>query len=143
MNDELQGTYALVHPDLTDDPVNKQGQIGLITYADPANNDYYVSFEKGQQGLYSADALLILQNHRDIHASAMANHREMETPDFKNLLQISRLLHSGRTSQMREALELARQNDTLRRYSLVSIEEKIGADISISEGFKRPPVISR
>ena len=126
MNDELSGTYALVHPDLTDDPARRQGQVGLITYADPTNDDFYVSFEKGQQGLYSSDALLVLNKSNDIYWDAFHHTKELSTDDFKNMLQISLLLQSGLRKDVKTAIDLAAANPVIRGRSMTVLKDQLG-----------------
>jgi hypothetical protein len=124
MEEEYTGSYTLVHPDLADDPAQKQGQIGIITYAEPEQDNFYVSFGKSQPALYSADALLVLQKHQNIHANAVANFRELSTDDFRTLLKISLAQQSGQLNQLRHALEMAATNPVTREYSLVNLDQK-------------------
>lgn len=60
--DDLTGTLVLVHPELTEDPVNKQGQMGMIMFAETEKDDIYVTFGKNERALYSSDALLVFKN---------------------------------------------------------------------------------
>jgi len=55
MADELKGLVVLVHPDLVNDPVNRQNQVGVISHADLMNDDIFVRFD-GEQGLYASVA---------------------------------------------------------------------------------------
>jgi hypothetical protein len=66
-NEDLTGTLVLVHPELKDDPVNKQGQTGMLLYLDTEKDDVYVTFGKGQQALYSSDALLVFKTPQEIY----------------------------------------------------------------------------
>jgi hypothetical protein len=61
-NREIQlPDYVLVNHQLTDDPVYRQGEIGVITAAILNTDEFFVGFDDGQVGLYSADALLLLK----------------------------------------------------------------------------------
>ena len=124
MEEEYICTYALVHPDLSDDPAQKQGQIGIITYTEPEQDNIYVSFGKGQPALYASDALLVLQNHRSIHANAIANLRELSTDDYQTLLKISIAQQSNEPSQLKYALKMAATNPVTRQHSLINLNQK-------------------
>lgn len=51
---------ARVFYDLTTDPVNKRGEIGIITKIDEAEEVYTVLFDDGVIGLYEFDAVEVL-----------------------------------------------------------------------------------
>ena len=125
MKNELQGTWVLVHPDLGSDPLQKQGQIGLVTDVDLEMDDIYVSFGKGQQGLYSTDALLVLKQPGEVYKNTMANRAGMDTADFNTLLNIT--VHQGLNTPAanRDAIELALDSQTVRDHSLVTLRDKL------------------
>ena len=125
-SEELRGTLALVHHELTDDPAKRQGQIGMITDIDLEKDDVYVSFEKGNQAKYSTDALLVLRNHKDVYRDLMSNATKMEGPDFKALFQLNLLQQSGSRKDLQSAMEIAQGNEKIRAYSMSSLEDKLG-----------------
>lgn len=125
MTNEIQGTYAQVHPQL-DDPAGRQGQIGMITYVDQARDDIYISFEKGQQALYSSDAVLVMKKSNEIFGETVSRVSELSTPDFKTLLEISMKMQSPNPQDHRTALEMALKNETVRNFSQVSLQERLG-----------------
>ena len=125
-SEELKGTLALVHHELTDDPAKRQGQIGMITDIDLDQDDVFVSFEKGHQAKYSTDALLVLRNHKDVYRDLMSNATKMDNPDFKALFQLNLLQQSGSAKDLRSAMEIAQSNEKIRAYSMSSLEEKLG-----------------
>lgn len=129
MNDELSGTYALVHPDLTDDPAKRQGQIGIITYTDLANDDVYVSFDKGQQALYSSDALLVLNKSNDIYWDSFHDRKDLSTDDFKNMLQVSLLLQSGLRKDAKAAIEMAANSPVIRERAMSTLKDQLGITV--------------
>lgn len=124
--EELRGTLALVHHELTDDPAKRQGQIGLITDIDIEQDNVFVSFEKGHQALYSTDALLVLRNHRDVYRDLMSNATKMDSTDFKALFQLNLLQQSGSQKDLRSAMEIAQGNEKIRAYSMSSLQDKLG-----------------
>jgi hypothetical protein len=121
--DDLTGSLVLVHPELQDDKAKKQNQIGMITHADLENDNVIVSFGKGEQALYSTDALLTLKPANDIYRDLLSNNKELDKADFKALFQISLLQEYGSSSQTKTAMELAMKNDTLRNFSMVTLED--------------------
>src|SRR5690606_11421171 len=58
--EQIVNQTVMVHPDLTIDPVNMQGQPGTITHLVDDESSAYVRFNNGVIGLYGTDALLML-----------------------------------------------------------------------------------
>jgi hypothetical protein len=126
-SDELIGQLVLVHPGLTSDPAGKSGQVGIITGTDLENDNVYVGFGHNGQGLYGTDALLLLKAPEKLKELLQAHKPELSVADYKALFQIS-LLQEFRqsTANIKSALSLALQNETVRGYSLQSLEDKLG-----------------
>lgn len=133
--EELPGTLVLVHPDLIHDPAGKQNQPGMITDVDLENDDIYVSFAKGEQGRYSADALLIMKPANTIHFDLMQNRMSLDTADFKTLMRIM-LLQNGHPTMTdkRTAIKMASQSDILRNGSMATVAEFYPQEHAISFG---------
>lgn len=132
VTDDLTGTQVVVNPNLSDDPVNKQGQSGTITFADPGADDFFVSFGK-EQGLYASDALLVFRNPNDIYADLMANTKKLDKQEIKDLYRIGMLLDSGQSRDQKAALEMVLANPKVREYTLMSLEQKLGPLIGATE----------
>jgi len=124
-SEEMKGTLALVH-EMTDDPANRQGQIGMITDIDLEQDDVFVSFEKGNQAKYSMAALLVLRNHQDVYRDMMSNTMKMDSQDFKQLFRLNLLQTSSSRSDVRSAIEIAQGNEKIRAYSMSSLQDKLG-----------------
>jgi hypothetical protein len=120
-NGNLAGSLVLVRPDLENDPVRQQGQIGIVTYVD-LKNDVFVSFKNGTEGIYTGDALFQLKNREQLFSDLMGNASSLEVKDFKDLYKISLLLDKGRSTDVWQALEIARDNPDIWKGSLVAIE---------------------
>jgi len=131
MNDaeDLTGTLVLVNPELKDDPVNKQGQAGMLLYANTEKDDIYVAFGKGEQALYSSDALLVFKQPSDIYRQLISESREMGIPDFKTLMRINMLLEQAGGQNMKEAMQLVKENPTVISRAMVSLQEKLGLEV--------------
>jgi hypothetical protein len=125
--DELTGTLVLVHPKLTNDPAGRNGQVGIITGADLENDNIFVGFGRSGQGVYGGDALLLLKPAEQIKELLGQHKQELSANDYKALFQIS-LLQEFRqsTANIKTAMSLALQNETVMGYSMQSLEDKLG-----------------
>ena len=123
--DELTGMLVLVHPELTQDPANNQGKIGIITGAELEQDDVYVSFGKGEQALYSTDALLVFKPEKDLYTTIMTDAREAGPDVFKTLFQINLMQQHGTTSVMKKAMEMVADNKILRDLSMDTLENRL------------------
>ena len=124
--DDLTGNLVMVHPKLENEPVNRQAQVGIITSADPAKDEVYVGFGNSPLGLYSTNALLVLKPHNDLYQDILTNIKNMDTPDFKTLMEITILQEKGSVNSLRDAMELAATNERTLVYSTVSLQDKLG-----------------
>ena len=124
--DDLTGNLVMVHPKLENDPVNRQAQVGIITSADLAKDEVYVGFGNSPLGLYSTNALLVLKPHNDLYQDILTNIKNMDTPDFKTLMEITILQEKSSVNSLRDAMELAATNERTLAYSTVSLQDKLG-----------------
>ncbi|GAC1310454.1 MAG: hypothetical protein NVSMB24_27730 [Mucilaginibacter sp.] len=133
-NSEIQlPDYVLVNPRLTDDPVYRQGEIGVITAAILNTDEFFVGFDDGQVGLYSADALLLLKPPEGIYEYMHQNALKLSVDDFMNLKNIALLLDYGTPKDQRRAMEIAQKNPGVLSAALISLEESLG----INQAYKR------
>ena len=124
--EDLTGNLVMVHPKLENDPVQRQGQVGIITSADLAKDEVYVGFGNSPLGLYSTDALLVLKPHNELYTDILTHIKEMDTPDFKTLMEITLLQEKSSVNYLRDAMELAATNERTLAYSTVSLQDKLG-----------------
>nr|WP_068891004.1 hypothetical protein [Pedobacter panaciterrae] len=124
--EDLTGNLVMVHPKLENDPVNRQAQVGIITSADLAKDEVYVGFGNSPLGLYSTDALLVLKPHNELYNDILTHIKEMDTPDFKTLMEITLLQEKSSVNYLRDAMELAATNERTLAYSTVSLQDKLG-----------------
>lgn len=124
--EDLTGNLVMVHPKLENDPVNRQAQVGIITSADLAKDEIYVGFGNSPLGLYSTDALLVLKPHNELYNDILTHIKEMDTPDFKTLMEITLLQEKSSVNYLRDAMELAATNERTLAYSTVSLQDKLG-----------------
>lgn len=127
--------FLLVHPELKDDPVNKQGQIGFVTAAILNTDEFYIGFDDFEVGLYSADALLVLKPPGDIYDLLHHNALTLSVDDFKDLKNIALLLDHGTEKHVRTAMELVQKNDGIRNAAMIGLDQLLG--ISQDRGLKR------
>lgn len=133
MNDELKGTIVLIHPDLPNDPANRQNQIGRISHADLMNDDIFVNFE-GEQALYASDALLVLRSNEEIHQNLADMAYETPFRTLKALTQIDLFLRYGGEKKDMKAMEIARLNPDVQHHCLETLAGQLYKDISKNYG---------
>lgn len=126
--------YLLVHPDLKNDPVNKQGKIGFITAAILNTDEFYVGFDDHEVGFYSADALLTFKESGFIYDFIHQNAAKLAVDDFKDLKNIALLLDYGTPEQQRKAMEIAQKNPSAGFVALMSLEEYLGINQTHKRG---------
>ena len=141
--DDLNGLPVMVNPGLEDDPLNKQGQSGTISFAELDKDNIYISFGK-QMGLYASDALLVFRKSDDIYRDLMAGSRGIDTNDLKDLYRIGMLLDSKLPKDQRAAMNMAIANPAIHERVFISLEEQLGPrlnqginpddDVSVSRG---------
>jgi hypothetical protein len=125
--DELAGTLVLVHPDLTKDPAGRPRQIGVITGTDHSGDNAYVGFGKSGQLMYGLDALLVLKPSADIQQTLKDQGAKLNIQDHTALFRIALLQDYNPTpANIKTALNLTLQSETVRNLATQSIEEKLG-----------------
>ena len=134
-NSEVQlPDYVLVNPRLTEDPVFRQGQVGVITAAILNTDEFIVGFDDSQVGLYSANALLLLKQPESIYEYMHQNAPSLSVDDFKALKNIALLLDYGTKSYMRTAMELVQKNENILDAATTGLDEFIGLNQSYKRG---------
>jgi hypothetical protein len=126
--------FVLVHPQLKDDPVARQGQIGFITAAILNSDEFYVGFDDKEVGLYAADALLVFKPAEQIYQNLKLHVMQMAPATFKDLKSIALLLDYGTVLQQRKAMEIAQKNPDVISSGMVSLEESLGLDQTYKRG---------
>lgn len=124
-NEELIGQRVLVHPVLWDDPAEKNGEIGMITEADLADDLIRVKFEDQKYGFYGSDSLLVFRPSNDIYEQLKQNAGQLSAEQFKDLKNIALLLDYGKEPQLLKAMEMVRENPESLQGSMLSLEDKI------------------
>ncbi|SDF11255.1 hypothetical protein SAMN05216464_1134 [Mucilaginibacter pineti] len=143
MEQELIGKMVLVHPELTTDPVNKQGKVGMITGVDLDSDTISVAFGGLKPGLYSSDALLVLKPHNELYQDLLEKHKKLDMQDFKTLLRINMLQENGTAKQQSSALEMAMSTSKVLDFSTVSLQESLDLNmvqsqaVNLGHGFRR------
>ena len=129
---ELIGKYVLVNPKLDQDPAQKQNEVGLIYKTDIRNDEVFVNFSDGVQGLYATDALLVLKPSAEIHHNLNENAFIMAFPDLKALTQIDLMLHYASPEYLKTAMELVRDNKEIQFLSLDQLDDVVSQNRSQS-----------
>jgi uncharacterized protein YigA (DUF484 family) len=124
--EELSGQLVMVHPELYDDPTEKNGEIGSITVADLSDDLVRVKFDDDRRGLYATNALLIFKPSEQIYHHLKQESTQMAPTTFKDLKNIALLLDYGTAQQQRNAMAIAQKNPAVLSSALVSLEESLG-----------------
>ncbi|WP_431293347.1 hypothetical protein [Pedobacter sp. P26] len=129
--EDLTGTLVAVHPQLTTDPVSRQGQIGMVVAADLKNDTISVGFGSPELGHYSSDALLVLKEKNQLYQDALLGHKELGPEVFKQLLFVN-MIQDNRPDHknMIQAMEMAISSEKMMQASTVSLESRLALDIS-------------
>lgn len=129
-NEDLTGTLVLVHPELKEDPVKKQGQIGMLMYADQENDNMYVTFGQNERALYSSDALLVFRNPNDLYRELLSDTQQIPIPEFKALMRINMLLDRATGPDTKAAMQLVAENHGTISRAMMSLQDKLGIAIA-------------
>jgi|SRR5690606_259363 len=122
---ELIGTTVMVHPDLTTDPVEMQGQMGTIAHLVDDDSAAYVRFKNGVIGLYGTDALLTLIPN-DLVIDKLRTDIGTYNMDASEVVDIMEMyqLHATRTTALQqEALDWAMTHDKISKVIVFSVED--------------------
>jgi hypothetical protein len=121
-NKELLGVLVVVHPDFKNDPIKKQGHVGVVTF--PHNDaEIYVKFLGGAESKYSGENLFKLKDKQHVLDELMNNGPAMKTDDFKALYKIMLLQDRGTSKGLFDALEIARDNPAIWQQVLDPLKE--------------------
>lgn len=133
--EELTGQLVVVHPQLTTDPVSRQGQIGVIAMADLKSDTISVGFGGGPLGRYSSDALFVLKNKNELYQDIMTGVKDMDADTFKDLLDINMKQEYADYGHTSAAMKIALENPEVMKRSMISLEDYISRNhnIDISE----------
>ncbi|MCC8407699.1 hypothetical protein LJ707_02080 [Mucilaginibacter sp. UR6-1] len=125
-NQELLGTLVLVHPNLENHPAGREGDIGIVAYVDEPQNEIYLRFTDEAEAVYPADALFLLKEREQIFSRESGGTNAATLNDYKDLFKIATLQDLGRSTDIWNALEIARDNPAIWPASLVSVQETLG-----------------
>jgi hypothetical protein len=110
--DVLLGQTVMVHPHLTTDPIQRQGEIGKVAEVSGSDKEVVtVEFPDGKKGAYFSDGLLILYPLPVIRHGLQSNIPQLNVQHRKDIGQIIKCLNSKKYI---EALQLAAKNDALQ-----------------------------
>ena len=124
--DNLQHKPVIINPDLRADPLHMQGKIGHIATANLEKDDFFVDFDTGLTGLYSANALLVLRSHHQVYKELMTRSQRLEKNEFKDLMRVSLLLQSGgHGHQALDALKLVLSSPKLLALATQPLHEQL------------------
>ncbi|MGF7036942.1 hypothetical protein [Mucilaginibacter lappiensis] len=132
--DELTGSTVMVNPELIADPADKIGQIGTIEAADIAQDNFQVRFEDNQVGVYSADALLVLQKPEKIFSYLEQHAPQLNWSDYKDIFNMALLQKHGYPEQIPTVFEIAQKSALARSIGTISLENSLDLKTVQSRG---------
>lgn len=137
---DLIGTTVMVHPDLTQDPVNKQGQMGTITHLVDEDRLAYVRFKNNVIGLYGTDALLMLIPPELVVDKLRTDIEifDMDAMDVIDIFETYQLHATGIREVQQEALDWAMTHDKISKTIVFSVEDRIGSQIDRPDQQQKP-----
>jgi SMC interacting uncharacterized protein involved in chromosome segregation len=129
--ENLVGTAVMIHPELTTDPILRQGQLGTINHVIYEDWSSYVLFQNQELGLYTNDAILMLvppeilveKLRKDIHDL------NMDAWEVLEILEMYQLHTSGKPSLQQEALDWAMTHDKISKAIVFSVQDWIDFQI--------------
>lgn len=130
--EELTGKLVVVHPQLTTDPVSRQGQIGVIATVDLKSDTIGVGFGAGPLGKYSSDALLVLKNKNELYQDAMTGVKDMDAKTFHDLLDLNMKQERSDYLNVSAAMKMAIENPEVMKRSMISLEDYISRNHNIN-----------
>lgn len=123
---ELAGTIVLVHPELRNDPANKKNQVGRIISADLSGDNITVRFSDDSDGLFSADALMVLRDTKDIRRAADIDFTLMPREDYYDIMDVCFFAGSQSPYEHRVAVELVQKSTIAWEYAMQPLDEALG-----------------
>lgn len=119
------GIAVMVHHDLTQDPLNKQGQLGIITHIVDADRVAYVRFNNNVIGLYSTDALLMLIPPELVVDKLRSDvvEMDMDVTDVLDILEMYQQHAEGTPAAQQGALDWAMTHAQISKAIVFSVED--------------------
>jgi hypothetical protein len=124
--DELSGTFVLVHPKLLNDPDEKKNQVGVIIAADLENDNVVVSFSDGSESLFSTDALLVMRDIDDIRRYADYDVDLLFREDYFDIIEVCITAESANMGGPKAAIQLARKSEMALEYAMRPLDDALG-----------------
>jgi hypothetical protein len=125
MNQETLPDYLMVSPDFNDEVLGKQGEIGLTVFGYDTDDIFFIRFEDGQLGSYSADALLSLKSAKEVMDYLEWNASDLSKQDFRTLHNLTLFLEYGTMDAQKKGLTLAKTNSTILGASTTVLREAL------------------
>jgi len=124
---DLVGIQVMVHPELTQDPANKQGHMGTISHIVYEDRAAYVRFKNNAIGLYSTDALLMLIPPELVVDKLPTDIEifDIQASEIVDILEMYQLHSIGNPELQQEALDWAMTHENISKAIIFSVEDWI------------------
>lgn len=123
--ENLEGVMVLVDPNLKTDRAQRQGQIGLITGIDTANDVVKIQFNNERIEVYPAKSLLVMKPHTVLSQNIVTIGRDLNNANFKTMLLVNRLQEHFTAEKLREAIELTKTNRETLAFGTMSLPDRM------------------
>ena len=117
---KMRGTVVLVHPELTNDPLDKQNQVGVICEANLEHDDIYVDFVD-KTGLYTSDSLFTFLPLDDM----LPDKAQLSTENQKALYKIRAFLSYNEVNWNIKAMQIARDHPQIQPQCIETLKNQI------------------
>lgn len=121
----------MVHPNLTQDPVSMQGNMGRISHVDFESETIYVNFRKPAVGAYDPNALLMLIPGEILADKLRTDHQEnaLNGKELVELLDIYLLNASMEPKDKYDALDRAMGNENIMKAVVFTVQDYVDFQI--------------
>jgi len=129
--EDLFGTMVMVDPNLTHDPLNMQGGMGVITQAFYEDCAAYVNFGYERIGVYNNDALFMLMP-ADVALEKLPSaiqEMHMHPLEVVDIFNIYMLHETGKSEQQEKAFDWALGNSRISKAVVFSVQDWIDFQI--------------
>lgn len=109
--DFLSGRFVLVPADLTSDPIDKRGEIGIIEKIDQSSRTAIVLFKDGMQGKYQLDAIDTPFPYRALLYRFQMHYASMK---YDEIEIVKRIIETSAKCETQWALQMASFDEVIK-----------------------------
>lgn len=123
--DEMIDRIVMVHPDLTHDPYNQRGNVGVVTNIDLERDDVFVEFSDSKIGIYESEALLSFISVKKLEQDIDSIIEDLFLTDYHDAKRVFQLTRSDNEKSLRNAWDIIKVNPNLRDVFTMNYRDSI------------------